>query len=205
MADEQPKAAIGERPISTQYSNLPIALGESSVVRTDPRVTSTGKSNRMLLFGLELAGKEMAMGLRTERGGDNLPDWLTSAAAKVVSHLDSSQYSEFYRLASNARQKIMGTRKEWQPFDGLLLDAGIDRNNRDHVTALILAVMPKAFKQEKFAQFAAAQESKKRMEKMGVQVQWGPSGKFAVSTATSASIEKGAEHYAAALVRLAKK
>jgi hypothetical protein len=145
------------------------------------------------------------MGIHTERGKDNLPDWLISAAAKVVSQLDSSQYSDLYRLASNARQTIWGTQKEWQPFDGLLLDAGIDRSNRDHVTALILAVMPKAFNQEKFAQFAAAQESKKRLEKMGAQVQWGHSGNFAVSTATSASIEKGAELYTPALVRLAKK
>ena len=145
------------------------------------------------------------MGLRTERGGDYLPAWLTSAATKVVSQLDPSQYSELYRLASNARQTIMGTRKEWRPFDGMLLDAGIDRSHRDPVTALILAVMPKAFKQEKFAQLAAVRESKERMAKLGVQVYWGPKGKFAVSTATSASIEKGAEDYAAALARLSNK
>jgi hypothetical protein len=119
--------------------------------------------------------------------------------------LDSTQYSELFRLASNARQTIPGTREEWLPFAGPLAEAGIDRNDRNHITALILAVMPLAIQQEKFAQFAAVQESKERMKRMGVQVAWGPTGRFAVSTATAASIEKGADNYAAALVRLAKK
>ena len=147
------------------------------------------------------------MGIRTERGGDNLSDWLVSAAARVVSQLEPSQYSELYRLASNARQTIMGTSKEWQPFDSLLLDAEIDRSNRDHVTALILAVMPKVLKLERDAQFAEVKEAKERMKKLGMdQFLVSPqSGKFGVSTATTAAIEKGAEDYAAALARLAKK
>ena len=145
------------------------------------------------------------MGIKTVRGGDDLPDRLLSDAKVVVDKLDPSQYSELYRLASNARQTIRGTQKEWNQFDGLLMEAGIDRNDRNHVTAPILALMPLVLKQEKFAQHAAIQESKARMTKAGVQVAWGSTGRFVVSTATADSISKGAQDYAAALARLAKK
>ena len=145
------------------------------------------------------------MGLRTARGGDLLPDLLLSAAKHVVEHLDPSQYSELFRLASNARQRIMGSPVEWRAFDGLLLEAGIDRSNRNHVTALVLTLMPKVLKQEKFAKFAAAREARERLKKLGLQVSWGSSGKFAVSTESSASIDKGANRFASALDRFSKK
>jgi len=145
------------------------------------------------------------MGISTEHGGDKLPNWLLAASKKVVDRIDPSQYAELYRLSSNARQTILGAPSEWRPFDELLVDEGIDRNNRDHVTALLLVVMPIVVQQEKFARFAATQEAKARLEKLGVQPSWGNTGNFAVSTASSSSINKAADDLASSLERLAKK
>jgi hypothetical protein len=144
------------------------------------------------------------MGIQTKYGGDNLPAWLSAAVENLIGNLDHSQYSELYRLASNARQRIMGSSKEWQPFESLLLDNKLDRSNRNHVTAIVLALMPRVLKQEKLARFAAVNESRKRMAAAGVQVQWGPSGKFVVSNSTSTAIDKGAKRLASSLDRLAK-
>lgn len=145
------------------------------------------------------------MGLRTERGGDRLPDRLLAAAESLVRSLDPSQYSELYHLASNARQGIAGSPKEWKPFDGFLLDAGIDRSDRNHVTALILVLLPKVLQHENDARKAAIARAHERLTKQGVRAQWGRSGNFAASKESSGSIKKGAELFPLALDRLAKK
>lgn len=145
------------------------------------------------------------MGLRTERGGDNLPGSLLAWAESLVGRLDPSQYSNLYRLASNARQQIMGSAREWQPFESLLLESGIDRGDRNHVTAIMLALMPHVLKREKFARLAAVKSTRERTKKIGVPVQQRRTGKFAVSTESSSSIDKGARRFPLALDRLAKK
>jgi hypothetical protein len=115
------------------------------------------------------------------------------------------QYPELYRLASNARQTIMGSASEWRPFEAVLLDMGIKRNNRDHVTALVLALMPKVLKQEKGARAKAIKEARDRMAKAGVEASWDKSGKFGVSRESSSALNDNAERFASALDRLAKK
>ncbi len=148
------------------------------------------------------------MGLRTEHGRDNLSDWLLLAVKNVVDRLDPSRFADLYRLASNARQTIMGSASEWKPFERLLLDAGIDRSNRDHVTALMLELMPKILKQEKDARDAAVAKAHERYAKMGLRLTpWSRDGRFAVkiSKESARSIKAGAERFASALERLAKK
>jgi len=145
------------------------------------------------------------MGLRTARGKDNLPGWLLSAADNVVRRLDPSQYPELYRLASNARQTIMGSASEWRPFESILLDARIDRSDRNHVTALVLALMPRVLKREKDARAIAIKDARARMAKAGVEGKWSQTGKFEVSEESAASINESAERLASALDRLAKK
>lgn len=140
------------------------------------------------------------MGLRTERGGDNLPNSLLAAAKSVVGRLNPSQYSELYRLASNARQGIVGSAREWRPFEELLRDSSIARHDRNHATAVMLALMPHVLKQDKFARFAAARDARERIGKAR-----GRSEDFFVSTASASSIDKGAERFPLALDRLAKK
>ena len=145
------------------------------------------------------------MGLRTQRGKDVLPQWLLTASERVVGRLPASGHAELYRLASNARQRIMGTPSEWKPFDAILLEAGIDRSDRQHATALMLALMPRVLKHEKDAREKAVREARARLAKAGVAVRWGHSGKFGVSDESCTSINESAERLASALDRLAKK
>jgi hypothetical protein len=164
-------------------------------------VSSNGLIDKMPRVNwARLDRKEIVMGLRTERGGDHLPDWLLAAAEGLVGRLEASQCSQLYRLVSNARQGIMGSAREWQPFKSLLRNSRIVHSDRNHVTAVMLALLPQVVKQEKFARFAAARDARERMRKMD-----GRSGKFVVSSASSSSIEKGAERFPLALDRLAKK
>ena len=158
---------------------------------------------------IESSGRLLAKGemdLRTERGKDNLSEELLTAAETLVARLNRSQYSRLYRLASNARQRIMGSSHEWRPFEGLLLECHIDRRDRNHVTALMIALIPRVLKQERPARLAAAREARHRMRKTYVREALGHRAeKLAVSTASSSSIEKGAERFPLALDRLAKK
>src|SRR5271166_4266686 len=139
------------------------------------------------------------MGLRSERGKDDLPNWLLASAEKLVSQLDPAQYAELYRLASNARQQIEGSLPEWEPFERLLLEARVDRRNRNHATAVMLVLMPKVLSQVKSARFAAAQDAMDRLNSMKMRERRDGSEKIVVSTATSSSLDKGVERFALAL------
>jgi hypothetical protein len=146
------------------------------------------------------------MGLQTTTG-INLPTWLLSAAASVARKVEASQYSELYRLVSNARQTITGSEEEWKPFFLILLEAQIDRNNPDHLTALMIELLPKVVAQQRDPYIQAVEKSRARLAEQGVQGGWAPSGKFALttSTASSTSIAEGADRLALALDRLSKK
>ena len=145
------------------------------------------------------------MGLRTERGSDRLPDDLLAAAENLVAHLRPSQYSKLYHLASNARHQILGSRKEWSPFKPILEEFQIERTDRNHATALILALMPRVLEKKRPHALPPRQASKRmeRTRKKGEEI--GRRDPFAVSKASSRSIENAADRFPLALERLAKK
>jgi hypothetical protein len=147
------------------------------------------------------------MGLQTASSRTNLPTWLLSAAANVVRKVEPSEYAEFYRLVSNARQTIMGSDEEWKPFLALLLETEIDRRDPNHLTALMIELLPKVVAQERNAYIHAVEKSRARLAEKGVQAAREPSEKSALttSTASSTSINEGAERFAWALDRLSKK
>ena len=144
------------------------------------------------------------MGLRTERGGDELPDRLLKAAEDLVAHLDPARQSELYWLSSNARQGIVSS-QEWRSFEVLLRNARIDPRDRNHATAVMLVLLPTVLKREKSARFAATKEAHERIKRAGNRGTSGRPVEFAVSTESSTSINKGAERFPLALNRLAKK
>ena len=137
------------------------------------------------------------MGLRTEQ--ENLEGSLLAAAKELVGRVDPSLHSELYRLASNARHGIAGSARDWKPFERLLDEARIARRNRNHVTAILLQLIPYVIEQEKFARFAAVKKARGRKNALDTRKE------FLVSTATDASIDKGAKRFPLALERLAKK
>ncbi len=147
------------------------------------------------------------MGLQTAHSKVDLSDRLLSAVRDVIARVEPSKYSEFYRLVSNARQTIVGSEDEWQPFLILLHNAEIDRSDPNHLTALMIELLPKVVAQERNAYFHAVEKSRAKLAERGVQATWDPSGNFALttSTASSTSINEGADHFAWALDRLSKK
>ena len=130
---------------------------------------------------------------------DDLPAPLLKAAQSFVERLSLQQRQTIYRLASNARQQIV-SKSGWQEFDVLLREFRITPTNRDHATAVLLAVLPDVIRDEKFARFAALREAQARASAKRV-----PTHRIEVSTESSASIERGAERFALTLERLAKK
>lgn len=137
------------------------------------------------------------MDLRTKQ--ESLADSLLVAAKELVGRVDPSLHSELYRLASNARHGIAGSARDWKPFERLLNEARILRGNRNHVTAIMLQLIPYVIEQDKFKRFAAATEARGRKKPRDTR------DEFLVSTATDASIDKGAKRFPLALERLAKK
>lgn len=140
--------------------------------------------------------------------GVNLSDKTLAAARSVVSKLDASQYAEFYQLVSNARQSIPGSQREWSPFVAILSDANIDPGRNEDLTALMMEVLPKMLAQEKPAHEQAVKEARERLAKSRGQAGFvDKTGRFALntSTASSTSINEGAEQYALAIKKLSKR
>lgn len=134
------------------------------------------------------------MGLRTKRGGDDLPSWLLVVAEDLVGRLDPSQQSRLYRLASNARQGILLV-QEWESFDSIIRHARIDPQDRNHAPAVMLALMPKILTRERSARTAAVREARERLKKASKEKPLSRSVKFGVSTESSTSINRGAERF----------
>ena len=143
------------------------------------------------------------MGLKTERGRDNIPDTLLQAAQRVANRIAPELYADLYELASNARQGISIPTKDWVPFIELLNEEQLHIHRRDDATALLLVLLPKVLKAEQDARDAAVKTARERMEKQGVRAGWGPN--FRAPKKASESLNQSADQLASALQRLAKK
>ncbi len=134
--------------------------------------------------------------------GLHLSNKALAAARLVVSKLDPSQYAEFFQLVSNARQNIPGSQREWSPFITIFSDANIDPARYEDLTALMMEVLPKLLAHEKQVHQQAVKEARERLAKSGGQAGFvDKSGNFALttSTASSTSINEGADEYAWAI------
>jgi hypothetical protein len=107
----------------------------------------------------------------------NLPNALIAKVDNVVRALDPTRRAELLRLASNKRHTIEDSPREWEPFDAVLVGAGVDRNNPNDVTALVLALGVA----EREAQATAVKASRARLQDAGVDVTFNRSGNFAAS------------------------
>jgi hypothetical protein len=99
---------------------------------------------------------------------------LIEAAAIVVHSLKPSQYSHLHDLASNARQGTWGSESEWAPFADMLKRNCIDRDNYNHVTALLLEVMEPHFRQQDVERKAAIDAARERLARVGVKARRRP-------------------------------
>jgi hypothetical protein len=144
----------------------------------------------------------------TGAAGLHLSNRVLAAARLVVSKLDPSQYAEFFQLVSNTRQSIPGSQREWSPFIAILSDANIDPGQYEDLTALMIEVLPKMLAHEKQVHQQAVKEARERLAKSGGQAGFvDKTGTFALttSTASSTSINEGADQYAWAIKKLSKK
>ena len=89
-----------------------------------------------------------------------------------LDHVSPTQLEGLHKLVEATLRGKPGSRDDWAPFEPILLDAGIDRSNREHLRALCSALVGSVLKVQKAAWQAERTARKQRLAAIGALPRW---------------------------------